>query len=185
MSKEQDQPTGSGRLGKQRTGVLWRDLWKLGPRKVDGLPPITDEKQLPEFNRLLERAADGQMRSTWLSLQSFILRGLCGGLLASLTLVGSQLFTGPLRENVANLTAVFLAGLGVQGLRMIIEGFGALQGFMGQAIRVQRQEPGYLPGHGWRTYPLLLDFLSLVILITAVIYGLRILFGEVSEPMGR
>jgi len=63
---------------------------------------------------------------------------------------------------------------------MILEGFGAFQGFMGQARRIQHQLPGYLPGHGWRTYPLLLDFLSLIVLALAILYGLSILFGEVG-----
>tara|TARA_R110000824_G_scaffold381173_1_gene573812 strand:+ start:1335 stop:1889 length:555 start_codon:yes stop_codon:yes gene_type:complete len=164
----------------KRPSVLWADLWKLSPRNTEDFPPITDQSQIPEFNKRLEKAHNDQVRSAWLALQSFILRGLCGGLVASLTLVGSQLFTGPLRENVAYLTTFFLFGLGLQALRMLIEGFGALQGFMGQVVRVQHQKAGYLPGHGWRTYPLLLDSISLIILIVTVAYGLRILFSEAS-----
>ncbi|MHC8492808.1 hypothetical protein ACTU44_08845 [Thalassospira sp. SM2505] len=120
---------------------------------------------------------DQEVRLKWKTFQSFILRGLCGGLLASLTFVGSQLFTGPLKTNVAILTAIFIGGLVLQGLRMIIEGFGALERFHSLAMPVYQNKPGFQPGKGWSFLPVVLDAFSLVILVVAVLFALFLLFS--------
>ncbi|MBR9902061.1 MAG: hypothetical protein GYB19_18600 [Rhodospirillales bacterium] len=120
---------------------------------------------------------DQEVRLKWKTFQSFILRGLCGGLLASLTFVGSQLFTGPLKTNVAILTAIFILGLAIQGFRMIIEGFGALERFHSLAMPVYHDKPGFQPGRGWSFFPVVLDAFSLIVLVVAVLFALFLLFS--------
>lgn len=165
---------------RQQKDVPWRDTLKLGARRSDELPPITEEPAASKFYEHVRENFDAPMVQKWRAVQSFILRGLYGGLVASLTLVGSQLFVGSVRENVAWLTLWFIVGLALQGVRMIMEAVGALLGVLGQYDRVKYQINGFYPGHGWTRWPLILDFLSFIILVANVGYGLSILFKQAS-----
>ena len=151
---------------------------QLGFRRnyAQGLPPLTEDDDPSRFLDKLDEY-NAPVIQKWKAVQSLILRGLCGGLLASLTLVGSQLFTGPLKTSVAYLTAFFLCGLGIQTARMIIEGFAALEGFLGLSTPVLSRKQGFIPGRGWTTLPILFDAVSLIILIFAINYGMNLLFS--------
>lgn len=142
---------------------------------ANGMPSLPDDADPRDYFGLIDEH-EALVSQRWRTIQTTILRGLYGGLVASLAVVGSQLFSGPLRYDVAYLTSVFLLGLAVQAARMIIEGFGAIERSLGLSTPVLKRGPGFMPGRGWTTLPLLVDAVSMIILIYSVCYGLNLLF---------
>lgn len=169
MGKNDEQKTSNSRSWF-KNAMDFQRTYSPG-QKIDSHPAV----KKAAYKSLDER--DQDVRLKWKAFQSFILRGLCGGLVASLTLVGSQLFTGPLKTNVAVLTTIFIGGLFLQGVRMVIDGFGALERFHGVAQPLHQDKPGFLPGKGWSFLPVVIDAISLIVLVIAVFFALFLLFS--------
>lgn len=126
-----------------------------------------------EMNEVWERETPA-VESSWDSIRSWTLRGLTGGLTASLALAVSQNFDKALKPSIFLLVCWFLAGIASLVVRQLL---------VVQHFREQRK--GYLwdipDGEGFRPAPIWMisarwfDIISLGILVFAVWRGLSLL----------
>ncbi|KZB51139.1 hypothetical protein AUP41_08520 [Thalassospira xiamenensis] len=112
----------------------------------------------------------------WEPVRQWIIKGNAGGVVASLALVGSQVFSGILAKSVVILVGVFIVGLWCQLFRNLIIIRGAQEARKGEIVRAENSSRGFKPGLGYTNLPRILDGISLVILMFGCGYGFIVLW---------
>ncbi|WP_339860362.1 hypothetical protein [Thalassospira alkalitolerans] len=126
-----------------------------------------------EINEVWERETPA-VESGWDSIRSWTLRGLTGGLTASLALTVSQNFDKALKPSIYLLVCWFLAGIASIAIRQLL----VVQHFREQRKGYVRAVPdgeGFGPAPIWLISARWFDLIALGILVFAVWRGLSLL----------
>lgn len=148
---------------------MFRRNYVYGPNRPRCSPETLDKY------RGVKRAMMPQIHQGLRTIRSWTVKGLSGGVLASLTLTGSQIFSGELASHVVTLFYIFLSGLFwclvSQFLRLAYD----YDAQLGQIQRIIDESQGYNPARGWLFCALALDLIAVGILVLNCFWGFAIL----------
>lgn len=124
-----------------------------------------------------ERHMNGYVEEHWSQVRAWMTKGLSGGLISSLTLVGSQIWSGDgdIKRSVFWLTMCFLIGLGFLLLRHLMFVLESIEARNGQVAREYDPELGYIPRNLYFVVAWWMDRFALFALVIGISFGVYVL----------
>lgn len=151
--------------------------------------PDNIERQEKDYGTFIKAEMDDvweretpHVESNWDSIRSWTLRGLTGGLTASLALAVSQNFDKALKPSIFVIVCWFLAGIASLVVRQLL----IVQHYREQRLGYLCDIPdgdGFKPARIWRILARWFDILSLGILVLGIWRGLLLLHTLTQSPV--